>query len=272
LRILYLGDVVGRAGRNAVYDRLPDYRRDLALDLVLVNGENAAGGFGISEEICRDLIAAGTDVIMTGNHVWDQRDIIPVIDNIPQVIRPANYPEGAPGRGHGIFETQSGKRVLVAQVMGRVFMDPLDDPFRTIDDILLNYEMGHDIDAILVDIHGEATSEKMAFGHYLDGRVSMVVGTHTHVPTADTMILPAGTAYQSDIGMCGDYDSVIGMNKDEPTYRFVHKMSGDRFTPAMGEATNCGILIELDEKTGLALRAEPLRDGPHLLSAMPSLN
>ena len=269
MRILYLGDIVGRAGRQAVNAILPDYRRDLRLDLVLVNGENSAGGFGITEPICRELVQLGADVILTGNHAWDQRDILDSVDDIPQLIRPANYPDGTPGRGHAVFETSGGKQILVLQLMGRAFMDPLDDPFRVADDILQPFELGHNIDGIIVDIHGEATAEKMAFGHYLDGRVSAVLGTHTHVPTADAMILPAGTAYQTDLGMCGDYDSVIGMDKDEPIQRFVRKIPGGRFVPAMGTATVCGVLVQLDEATGLAQSIEVLRDGPHLLPAMP---
>ncbi len=270
MRVLYLGDVVGRSGRQAVYDKLPGYRDKLKLDLVLVNGENAASGFGITPKICDELRAAGTDLILMGNHTWDQREIIPEIDGRDDIIRPLNYPQGTPGRGAQVLEVSRGRRALVIQVMGRIFMDPLDDPFAAADKALAGHLLGCDWPFILVDIHGEATSEKMAMGHHLDGRVSAVIGTHTHVPTADMMILPGGTAYQSDLGMCGDYDSVIGMDKAEPIQRFTRKLPGGRFGPALGEATVCGCLIETDDATGKAIRIEALRDGPRLSPAWPA--
>ena len=269
MRVLYLGDVVGRAGREAVYEKLPGYRAELDLDLVVVNGENAAGGFGITPKICDELRQAGTDLILTGNHVWDQREIIPAIDGRDDILRPLNYPDSTPGRGAALMEVSRGRRALVLQVMGRIFMDPLDDPFAAVQKTLSNHRMGRDLSLILVDIHGEATSEKMAMGHYLDGRVSAVIGSHTHIPSADAQILPNGTAYQTDIGMCGDYNSVIGMEPSEPIQRFTRKISSGRFTPAVGQATVCGVLIVTDDASGKAVRIAPLRDGPRLEPAWP---
>ena len=270
MRVLFLGDVVGRTGRDAVIDQLPGIRQRLAADFVVVNGENAAHGFGITARIVDELLSAGADVITTGNHVWDQREILGYIDDQPRLLRPLNYPQGAPGRGVGLFEARDGRQVLVAQAMGRLFMDPMDDPFAALDAALSPVEMPRDADAILVDFHGEASSEKTALGNYLDGRVSLVVGTHTHVPSADTRILPGGTAYQSDAGMCGDYDSVIGMKKGAPIHRFTRKTPSERLEPAEGPATVCGLLVETDDATGLAVRAEPLRVGGHLAAAWPS--
>ncbi len=271
MRVLFLGDVVGRTGRDAVIDQLPGLRQRLAADFVVVNGENAAHGFGITARIVDDLLAAGADVITTGNHVWDQREILACIDEQPRLLRPLNYPAGAPGRGAGLFEARDGRRVLVAQAMGRLFMDPLDDPFAALETAVSPVEMPRDADAILIDFHGEATSEKTALGHYLDGRVSIVVGTHTHIPSADTRILPGGTAYQSDAGMCGDYDSVIGMKKAAPIHRFTRKTPSERLEPAEGPATLCGLMVETDDATGLAVKAEPLRVGGHLSAAWPSV-
>ncbi len=256
---------MGRGGREAVTERLPSLRADYALDFVIVNGENAAHGFGITERICEDLLDAGADVITSGNHVWDQREALTFIDRQERLLRPANFPPGTPGRGASLVEASSGQRVLVINVMGRVFMDPLDDPFRIVDDNVNACALGVEADAIVVDIHAEATSEKMAMGHFLDGRVSLVVGTHSHVPTADTQILPQGTAYQTDAGMCASYDSVIGMDKQEPLNRFVNKLPSGRMTPAEGPATLCGVIVETDPATGLALSAEPLRIGGRLL-------
>jgi metallophosphoesterase (TIGR00282 family) len=273
MRILYLGDIVGRAGRDAVADVLPGLRRTLALDIVVACGENAAHGFGISPKICEDLFAAGVDVITLGNHAWDQRDIIPYIGREPRLLRPANYPAGTPGAGSILMTDPKGRRLLVVQVMGRLFMDPLDDPFAAaraaIESAPLGGPPGRGADAILIDMHAEATSEKMAIGHHLDGRVSAVVGGHTHVPTADAQILPGGTAYQTDAGMCGDYDSVIGMVKGPAVERFARKMPTERLSPAGGTATVCGIVIETDDATGLAVSIGPVRVGGRLAAAMP---
>jgi hypothetical protein len=269
LKVLYLGDIVGRAARQAVYDKLPGLRQRLGLDFIAVNAENAAGGFGLTPKICDDLYAAGTDVILTGNHAFDQREILTVIGDEPRLLRPHNYPQATPGTGLGTYDLKGGRKVMVVQVMGRLFMDPLDDPFAAVEATLADIRLGRDAHFILVDIHAEATSEKMAMGHFLDGRVSAVIGTHTHVPTADLQILPGGTAYQSDIGMCGDYNSVIGMTIAEPLQRFTRKMSGGRFEPAQGEPTLCGVYIETDDRNGRPVRAAPLRQGGRLAPAWP---
>lgn len=269
MRVLFLGDIVGRSGREAVLARVPALRREQGLDLVVVNAENAASGFGLTPQICTDLYAAGVDVITTGNHVWDQRGIIPHIAQDHRLLRPINFPAGTPGRGANLYALPDGRTALVVNVMGRLFMDALDDPFAAIDSVLAQKRLGRDATFILVDVHAETTSEKMALGHHCDGRVSMVVGTHTHVPTADAQVLPGGTAYMTDAGMCGDYDSVIGMKKEPATLRFVSKMPGERLLPALGEATLCGAIVETDDRTGLARWIEPVRLGGRLQPALP---
>ncbi len=271
MRILICGDVVGRSGRRAVFDQLSGLRRDLGIDFVIVNGENAAGGFGITPKICTQFLEAGADVVTTGNHVWDQKDIIPHFERETRLLRPQNYPEGTPGSGVGLYRCADGRQVLVLHFMALLFMPPLDDPFAGVEMAMLNRKMGADIAAIILDFHGEATSEKMAMGHMLDGRVSAVVGTHSHVPTADHQILPGGTAYMSDIGMCGDYDSVIGMVKEISIEKFRRKMPGPRLEAANGEATLCAVLIETDDETGLAKRIEPVRIGGRLSPVLPTL-
>jgi metallophosphoesterase (TIGR00282 family) len=269
VRILFCGDIVGRPGRVAVTSRVPELRKRLGLDFVIANGENAAGGFGITEKICQDLYAAGVDVVTGGNHMWDQREALQFIDREPRLIRPLNYPAGTPGKGADLFPATRGRKVLVMSVMTRLFMDPLDDPFAAVERELSRHRLGASVHAIVLDVHGEATSEKMAMGHFVDGRVSLCVGTHTHVPTADTMVLSAGTAYQSDAGMCGDYDSVIGMDKVVPVARFTRKLPTERLSVAKGEGTLCGLFVETDDATGAALRAEPLRVGGRLSSTIP---
>jgi hypothetical protein len=269
MRLLFLGDVVGRAGRDAVARHLPGLRERLALDFVVANGENVAHGFGITERTARDLYESGVDCITTGNHVWDQREIVATIDADPRLLRPINFPRGTPGRGIGVF-TVGRRRVVVVNVMARLFMDPLDDPFAAVDSVLATQRLGAGVDAILVDVHGEASSEKMALGHFCDGRASIVVGSHSHVPTADAQVLPGGTAYQTDAGMCGDYDSVIGMKKEAAVQRFVRKMPGERLSPAEGEGTMCGVFVELDPGTGRALRVDPVRAGGRLKPALPA--
>ena len=270
MKLLYLGDVVGRAGREAVVEHLPALRRELGLDFVIVNGENAAGGFGITAAICEELYAAGTDVVVTGNHVWDQKETVGYIESDRRLLRPENFPKGTPGRGVAVFDAPNGRKVLVVQVMGRLFMDPLDDPFATVADALSKFRLGGTVDIIVVDIHAEATSEKMAMGHFCDGKVTLVAGTHTHVPTADAQILPGGTAYLTDVGMCGDYDSVIGMDKQEPLRRFTRKIASGRFAPALGEATICGVYVESDDRTGLAAKISPIRMGGRLAQTLPT--
>src|SRR3954447_3375226 len=264
MRLIFLGDIVGRSGREAVLKHLPTLKSSLDPDIVIVNGENAAGGFGITDKIAQELYAAGVDCLTTGNHVWDQKETVASIGRDPRLLRPLNYPEGTPGRGATLLQARQGRKVLVINIMARLFMDPLDDPFAAVNRVVQQYRMGAAADAVVVDFHGEATSEKMAMGHYLDGRASLVVGTHSHIPTADHQILTGGTAYQSDAGMCGDYDSVIGMKKEISVARFVRKLPTERMTPAENEATVCGVFVETDDRTGLAVPAEPVRVGPTL--------
>ncbi|MEM1364706.1 MAG: YmdB family metallophosphoesterase [Pseudomonadota bacterium] len=271
MRLLFIGDMVGRAGRQIVYDRLPGLISDLALDFVIVNGENAAGGFGVTRTILQDTLDAGADVMTTGNHVWDQKEALGWADEEQQFLRPANYPAGTPGRGSNLFVAKNGAQVLVANIMGRVFMHPeLDDPFASAETVLGSAPLGAQADAVVLDFHAEATSEKQCFGHFCDGRASLVVGTHTHVPTADHQVLPGGTAYLSDAGMCGDYDSSLGMEKEEPLNRFVTKIGRGRMEPASGPATLCGVGVEISDRTGLAEAVAPLRVGGRLEETVPS--
>ncbi len=271
MRIGFFGDVVGRSGRDGLTDHLGDLKRRLDLDFVVVNAENAAGGFGITEHTAREIFDAGADVLTLGNHSWDQKEALTYIVRERRLIRPVNYPRlmDAPGRGADLFETRTGHRVLVINVLGRVHMDPMDDPFSAVDRELEACPMGMGCDAAIVDIHAEVTSEKMAMGHFCDGRASLVVGTHTHVPTADAQILNGGTAYQTDAGACADYDSVIGNDKEEPLRRFTTRIAGGRYAPASGPATVCGVFVETDDKTGLALRVEPIRIGGRLSEHVP---
>jgi 2',3'-cyclic-nucleotide 2'-phosphodiesterase len=270
LRILFVGDVVGRSGRTAVSEYLPGMIRDWALDLVIVNGENSAGGFGITEAIYQEFIDAGADAVTLGNHAWDQREALVFIERAPRLIRPLNYPAGTPGRGSAMIDTKAGKRVLVMNVMGRIFMDALDDPFAAVERELSVCALGAAADAIIIDMHCEATSEKQAMGYFADGRASLVVGTHTHVPTSDHRILKSGTAFISDVGMTGDYDSVIGMAKEEPLGRFIRKIPQAKFEPAGGPATLCAVAIETDDATGLATRVSPVRLGGALEEVQPA--
>jgi len=271
MRLLFLGDMVGRSGRTAVFERLPALISDFRLDFVVVNGENAAGGFGVTEEILLQTLAAGADVMTTGNHVWDQREAIEFCERHEAFLRPANFPAGTPGRGANLYRAKNGAQVLVANIMGRVFMHPdLDDPFQSAEAILTACPLGEQADAVVIDFHAEATSEKQCFGHFVDGRASLVVGTHTHVPTADCQILNAGTAYMSDAGMCGDYDSSLGMDKEEPLNRFLSKMPKGRFEAAAGPATICGVAVEISDRTGLAEKVAPLRLGPRLAETIPA--
>ena len=270
MRILFIGDIVGRSGRAILLERLGTLVREWKLDFVALNGENAAGGFGITEAIYQDFVDAGVDVITGGNHSWDQKEALVFIERAPKLLRPINYPTGTPGRGVALIEAKNGARVLVVNAMGRIFMDPLDDPFATVERELTVCPLKQAADAIIVDIHGEATSEKQAMGHFCDGRASLVVGTHTHVPTADQQILPRGTAFISDVGMTGDYDSVIGMDKEEPLTRFLRKISVARFEPALGQATLCALAVETDDATGLARRIAAVRLGGRLEEARPT--
>lgn len=269
MRILFVGDVVGRAGRTVLAEKLPGLVADWKLDCVIVNGENSAGGFGITEQIYNDFVDLGADAVTLGNHAWDQREALVFIERAPRLIRPINFPQGTPGRGAAMIEAKNGARVLVINAMGRIFIDPLDDPFAAIERELSACALKSGADAIVIDLHAEVTSEKQAMGCFVDGRASLVVGTHTHAPTADYRILPGGTAFMSDAGMTGDYDSVIGMVKDEPLGRFLRRIPSAKFEPAMGPATFCGIAVETDDATGLAARVAAVRLGPHLEESVP---
>ena len=271
MRLAFFGDIVGRPGRDAVVAHLPALRRRLGLEFVAINAENAAAGFGITEKTAEDLFDAGADCLTLGNHSWDQREALTYIEREPRLLRPANYPRlsHAPGKGAWLYDTPSGRRVLVVSVLGRVHMDSLDDPFSAADREIEACPLGLGCDAMIVDIHAEATSEKMAMGHFCDGRASLVIGTHSHVPTADGQILPGGTAYQTDAGACCDYDSVIGMTKEESVRRFTTRLPGARHTPATGPSTLCGVFVETDDATGLAKRFEPIRLGGRLSQTSP---
>lgn len=271
MKILFLGDVVGRNARDAAIAALPDLRRKYNLDAIIVNVENAAHGFGVTAQICDDFYKAGADCLTTGNHIWDQREIIAYIERDPKLLRPMNYPEGTPGKGFYIIQTAKGEKILVANIMARLFMDTLDDPFAAADKLCKAHQLGRQVNAIFLDFHGEASSEKMAMGHYLDGRASFVVGTHTHVPSADARILSKGTGYMTDAGMCGSYDSVIGMDTTLAVNRFIRKVPGEKLFPADGAVTLCGVLAEIDGKTGLCVKVEPFRQGGLLSQALPEV-
>jgi 2',3'-cyclic-nucleotide 2'-phosphodiesterase len=271
MRLLFLGDIVGRPGRTAFIDKVPELRRRWRLDAVVVNGENAAHGFGITEAIYNDLVDAGADAVTLGNHAWDQREAMVFIERAPRLVRPINFPPGTPGRGMAMVDLANGARLAVLNAMGRVFMDPLDDPFRLVDAAVGETALGTVCDAMVVDIHAEATSEKQAMAWHLDGKVSLVIGTHTHTPTADHRILPLGTAYQSDAGMSGNYDSVLGFQKPEPIRRFIEKTPSSKLEVQEGIGTLCGLAVEVDDKTGLASRIAPVRVGPHLEPAEPAM-
>ena len=270
MRLLFLGDVMGRAGRSAVAERLAGLRADWGLDFVVVNGENASQGIGLTPDHARTILQAGADCITLGDHAFDQKDMLTFIEQEPRILRPLNFSKVAPGKGARVFEATQGRRVLVTQVLGQVFMKrPFDDPFSAVEAVLKTHVLGAAVQASIVDVHAEATSEKMAMGHWCDGMASLVVGTHTHVPTGDAMILAKGTAYQTDAGMCGDYDSVIGMEKLEPLRRFITGMAKGRFEPAEGPATLSGVFVETDDRTGKALRVRMIRVGGRLEEALP---
>ncbi len=272
MRILFIGDIMGRSGREALETHLPDLKDKLSPDVIIVNGENAAHGKGISPKICKGFYELGVDCITTGNHIWDQREIIPYIDKDKQLLRPINFPPGTPGQGAYEHKLADGRSITIINAMGRLFMDPLDDPFRVVDVFLEDNPMGKSSSAIFVDFHAETTSEKMSFGHHFDGRVSGVIGTHTHVPTADAHVLEHGTAYMSDAGMSGDYNSVIGVRKEIATQKFVKKMPGEKFIPAAEEGMLCGAFIITDDGTGLAQSIEPVRVGTGLAETVPGSN
>lgn len=269
MRILFIGDIMGRAGREALEKYLPILKKDLKPDVTIVNGENAAHGKGITEKFCQEFYGLGTDCITTGNHVWDQREILIYIRRDPRLLRPANFPDGTPGNGYYLHDLRDGRKILIVNLMARLFMDALDDPFQVMEKILRDYKIGKNCDAIFVDFHGETTSEKMSFGHNFAGRISAVIGTHTHIPTADAHVMMGGTAYMSDAGMTGDYDSVIGMKKEQAIHRFTKKLPGDHLIPASENMTLCGALVVTNDGTGLAKTIQPLRLGDTLTQAMP---
>jgi metallophosphoesterase (TIGR00282 family) len=271
MRLAFFGDVVGRAGRAAVAEHLPRIKAELQLDFAIVNGENAAGGFGITSSTANELFDAGADCITLGNHSWDQSEALVYIERETRLLRPYNYPRTLqiPGRGSQLFTTPKGQRVFVVQIHGSAFMESLDDPIQGVQSALEECPLGQVADAVVVEIHAEATAEKYIMGHFCDGRATAVIGAHTHVPTADAQILPGGTAYQTDAGMCGDYDSVIGMKKGPLVQRAATRLPVERKSPAEGPATMCGVYIESDDRTGLAVRVEPIRVGGRLSQVVP---
>lgn len=252
MRILFFGDIVGRPGRQALKELLPALRREHAADVVIANGENASGGVGLTAETLRELLGMGIDILTTGNHVWKHRDLYGPLDRQPRLLRPANYPAGAPGRGLGVYEVSDGHRLAVLNLCGVTYMDPLECPFRTAEALLARLDAEADAPAVrLVDFHAEATSEKKALAWFLDGRVSAVIGTHTHVQTADAMLLPNGTAYLTDAGMCGVESSVLGMDHTVIVDRFLTRLP-QRFRLAAGRGSLNGALLDVDRATGRA--------------------
>jgi metallophosphoesterase (TIGR00282 family) len=268
MRILFIGDVMGRSGRDALKKHLPMLQDKLSPDVIIVNGENAAHGKGITGDICKEFYSLGVDCITTGNHIWDQREIIPYIGGDKKLLRPINFPEGTPGLGVSKIESKSGELITVMNAMGRLFMESLDDPFRVVADELKKHALKDG--PIFVDFHAETTSEKMSFGHHFDGKITAMVGTHTHVPTADAHILPGGTGFQTDAGMTGDYDSVIGVRKDIGIHRFVKKMPGEKIIPASEEGMLCGTLIVANGRN-LTKAIAPVRVGKGLGETIPEI-
>ena len=256
MKILFLGDVVGISGRSIILNNLLSEIKNKKIDFVVVNGENAAdAGVGITEEICKDFFNCGVDVITTGNHVWDQKETMSHIEREKRLLRPKNLFEPSPGKGFGVFIAKNEMKIGVLNLMGNVFMKKCEDVFEAADKFMKYHELKKDYDFLIVDFHGEITSEKAAMGHFFDGKATLVVGTHTHIPTNDARVLKGGTAYQTDAGMCGDYDSVIGMNKENSINRFLKKKSAKHF-PAIGSATLSGVIVDCDVETGLAINIE----------------
>ncbi|PCI97810.1 MAG: TIGR00282 family metallophosphoesterase [Alphaproteobacteria bacterium] len=272
MRILFIGDIMGRSGREALEKYLPRLKKDLNVDVAIINGENAAHGRGITEKFCKDFYEYGADIITTGDHIWDQREILKYITRDPKLLRPANFPEQTtPGNGYYLHELAGGRKILVVNMLCRVFMPPQDDPFACMEEILSEYRLGLNCNAIFVDLHGEASSEKMAFGQHFSGRISAVIGTHTHIPTADAHIMNGRTAYMTDAGMSGDFDSVIGTRKETSIHRFIKKTPGEHFIPANENMMLCGALVVTNDNTGKALGIEPLRIGDILSETMPTI-
>ena len=265
MNILILGDIVGPSGREAIIKKLPKLIKQKKIDFVIVNGENAADlGVGITKKNTEDFFNAGADVITTGNHVWDQKETMEFITSEKRLLRPQNLIKGSPGKGFDIFNSKNNKKIAVINLMGNIFMKKCDDVFEAAKKFIENVKLKKDADFIVVDMHGEITSEKMAMGYLFDGKVTMFVGTHTHVPTSDYRIMEKGTAYQTDIGMCGDYNSVIGMNRDNSLRKFFKDPYATKHYPALGEATISGLMVIADDKTGLAKRVEPIILGKYL--------
>lgn len=258
MKIVYCGDIVGQSGRDAVINNIDNIKNKYRPDIFIINGENSAHGFGITPKICESFFAKGVDAILTGNHAFNKKEIMPYMNDNKRVIRPLNFPEDSPGRGFCEIELLNGKKILIIQLQGTLFMEENANPLLAVDNLLKSYILSKNINAIFVDIHAEITSEKMAIAHHLDGRVSAVVGTHTHVPTNDARILPQGTAYQTDAGMCGDYNSVIGFDKKEPINRILYKESRGKLTLSEGKGSVYGAFIETDDKTGLAVKIESI--------------
>lgn len=272
MKLLFLGDIMGSAAREAVATQVAVWRREWHLDAVIVNGENAVNGKGINRETVQKLLSAGVDCITTGNHAFDVKGEIGCFEDFPQLLRPLNFLPKSPGRGHYLFTTAKGQKVLVVNPIAQLFMpQQVNNPFYAMDELLREYPLGGNVNAILVDFHSEATSEVMAMGWHLDGRASAVIGTHTHMPTADAMILPGGTAFQSDAGMCGDYHSILGVKVEMSLPRFLNSYIADKkMEPAKGKVTLCGVYLEIDDRTGKCTKISPVRHGPHLINALPS--
>ncbi len=267
MKILFCGDIVGSSGRRVLREHLPSLRENLKLDFVIANAENAAHGFGLTPKLYKAIKDMGIDVITMGNHVWDKKDVIEILEKESDIIRPLNYPEGTIGQGFRIYSLKDGRKVGVLQVLGQVFMKEVFSPFQAVKQVTSHYKLGEDYHALIVDIHGEATSEKMALGFFMDGSASLVAGTHTHIPTGDSMILPKGTGYMTDIGMCGDYYSIIGMQVETALPRFTGNGMKCRLQPAEGSGTLCGVYIETDDRTGLCREIKPIRLGGHLIAS-----
>ena len=261
MKIIFIGDVVGKQARETLINTIPDIKRKYTPDVIIVNAENAAAGYGLNKKIALQLIESGVDAITLGNHAWDQKEMLSFIEENPKIVRALNYPAGVPGRGFYEFQLVDDRKIIIMQIMLRLFMGlSLDDPFAVTKNFLQKEKLGSTCNAIIIDMHGEATSEKNAYGHYFDWKVSAILGTHTHIPTADAKILESGTAYQTDIGMTGNYNSVIGMDKENPIHGFVRGFRAEgRFFPAEGHITVSGAYIETDDKTGLSLKIEPFQ-------------
>lgn len=259
VKIVYLGDIVAKCGREAVIEAIPQLKQKYHFDALIVNVDNAAHGFGCTAKIAQNLLKSGVSAMVCGDHVWDQKELLTFLDECPRIVRPINYSDNLAGCGAKVIPLDNGKKLLVAEAVGRVFMENVDCPLTKIEDLLKKYRLKHEVDAIFIDIHAEATAEKQAFARYFDGRVSAVIGSHTHVPTADAVILPQGTAYQSDAGMCGNYNGVIGFDETAPIERLKNKSSSTRLEPMGGKATICGTYIETDDTTGLASKIEIIK-------------